>query len=49
MRSRADFDFALALVLLLRTAAHRMANLDQVHKLLDGGYSNMPQPQDTEK
>jgi CCR4-NOT transcription complex subunit 3 len=30
-------------------AAHRMANLDQVHKLLDGGYSNMPQPQDTEK
>lgn len=31
------------------TAAHRMANLDQVHKLLDGGYSNMPQPQDTEK
>ena len=31
------------------TAAHRMTNLDQVHKLLDGGYSNMPQPQDTEK
>ncbi|KAN0124297.1 Not1 N-terminal domain, CCR4-Not complex component domain containing protein [Russula decolorans] len=30
-------------------AAHRMANLDQVHKLLDGGYSNIPQPQDTEK
>ncbi|KAF8259464.1 Not1 N-terminal domain, CCR4-Not complex component-domain-containing protein [Lactarius quietus] len=30
-------------------AAHRMTNLDQVHKLLDGGYSNMPQPQDTEK
>ncbi|KAI0260512.1 Not1 N-terminal domain, CCR4-Not complex component-domain-containing protein [Gloeopeniophorella convolvens] len=30
-------------------AAHRMGNLDQVHKLLDGGYSNMPQPQDTEK
>ncbi|KAI9448532.1 Not1 N-terminal domain, CCR4-Not complex component-domain-containing protein [Lactarius indigo] len=29
--------------------AHRMTNLDQVHKLLDGGYSNMPQPQDTEK
>ena len=26
-----------------------MTNLDQVHKLLDGGYSNMPQPQDTEK
>ncbi|KAI0299741.1 Not1 N-terminal domain, CCR4-Not complex component-domain-containing protein [Multifurca ochricompacta] len=30
-------------------AAHRMTNLEQVHKLLDGGYSNMPQPQDTEK
>jgi CCR4-NOT transcription complex subunit 3 len=26
-----------------------MTNLDQVHKLLDGGYSNMPEPQDTEK
>jgi CCR4-NOT transcription complex subunit 3 len=26
-----------------------MANLDQVHKLLAGGYANMPQPQDTEK
>ncbi|KAN0124232.1 hypothetical protein V8E52_001881 [Russula decolorans] len=37
--------------LLLGTAAHRtggMANLDQVHKLLDEGYSNIPQPQDTE-
>ncbi|KAN0124238.1 hypothetical protein V8E52_001887 [Russula decolorans] len=31
----------------LGTAAHRMANLDQVHKLLDEGYSNIPQPQDT--
>ncbi|KAI0069224.1 hypothetical protein BV25DRAFT_1910918 [Artomyces pyxidatus] len=30
-------------------AAHRMTNLDQVHKLLEGGYANMPQPQDTEK
>ncbi|KAH9963394.1 Not1 N-terminal domain, CCR4-Not complex component-domain-containing protein [Lactifluus volemus] len=30
-------------------AVHRMTNLDQVHKLLDGGYANMPQPQDTEK
>ena len=26
-----------------------MANLDQVHKLLDGGYASMPQPLDTEK
>jgi len=26
-----------------------MANLDQVHKMLEGGYSNIPQPQDTEK
>ncbi|KLO16367.1 hypothetical protein SCHPADRAFT_901601 [Schizopora paradoxa] len=30
-------------------APHRMANLDQVHKLLEGSYSGMPQPQDTEK
>lgn len=30
-------------------APHRMSNLDQVHKLLQGSYSNMPQPQDTEK
>ncbi|KAJ7367947.1 Not1 N-terminal domain, CCR4-Not complex component-domain-containing protein [Mycena albidolilacea] len=27
----------------------RMTNLDQVHKILEGGYSNIPQPQDTEK
>ena len=26
-----------------------MSNLDQVHKLLEGSYSSMPQPQDTEK
>ncbi|KAF5369814.1 hypothetical protein D9758_001356 [Tetrapyrgos nigripes] len=32
-------------------AAMRMNsnNLDQVHKLLEGGYTNIPQPQDTEK
>ncbi|THH33714.1 hypothetical protein EUX98_g440 [Antrodiella citrinella] len=30
-------------------APHRMSNLDQVHKLLEGSYSSMPQPQDTEK
>ncbi|THV05402.1 hypothetical protein K435DRAFT_712833 [Dendrothele bispora CBS 962.96] len=32
-------------------AALRMNNnnLDQVHKMLEGGYSNIPQPQDTEK
>lgn len=30
-------------------AAHRMANLDQVHKALEIGYSNLPQPLDTEK
>ncbi|KAJ7087184.1 Not1 N-terminal domain, CCR4-Not complex component-domain-containing protein [Mycena belliarum] len=30
-------------------AALRMTNLDQVHKMLEGGYSNVPQPQDTEK
>lgn len=30
-------------------AAVRMSNLDQVHKMLEGGYANVPQPQDTEK
>ncbi|KAI0091948.1 Not1 N-terminal domain, CCR4-Not complex component-domain-containing protein [Irpex rosettiformis] len=30
-------------------APHRMSNLEQVHKLLEGSYSTMPQPQDTEK
>ncbi|KAF9451749.1 hypothetical protein P691DRAFT_662624 [Macrolepiota fuliginosa MF-IS2] len=30
-------------------AAMRMNNLDQVHKMLEGGYTSMPQPQDTEK
>ncbi|KAF7313532.1 hypothetical protein HMN09_00509200 [Mycena chlorophos] len=30
-------------------AANRMNNLDQVHKMLQGGYSSVPQPQDTEK
>ncbi|KAG5650364.1 hypothetical protein H0H81_012490 [Sphagnurus paluster] len=30
-------------------AAHRMTNLDQVHKMLEGGHSTVPQPQDTEK
>ncbi|KAG6918224.1 hypothetical protein DXG01_015817 [Tephrocybe rancida] len=30
-------------------AAHRMTNLDQVHKMLEGGHANVPQPQDTEK
>ncbi|EPQ59641.1 hypothetical protein GLOTRDRAFT_71257 [Gloeophyllum trabeum ATCC 11539] len=30
-------------------AVHRMGNLDQVNKLLEGSYSSMPQPQDTEK
>ncbi|KAI5124753.1 hypothetical protein M0805_005387 [Coniferiporia weirii] len=30
-------------------APHRMNNLEQVHKLLDGGYQSMPQPLDTEK
>ncbi|EGO01612.1 hypothetical protein SERLA73DRAFT_166161 [Serpula lacrymans var. lacrymans S7.3] len=30
-------------------AAHRMTNLGEVNKLLEGGYSNVPQPHDTEK
>ncbi|KAN0102436.1 hypothetical protein V8E52_011946, partial [Russula decolorans] len=34
--------------MLICASAHRMVNLDQVHKLLDEGYSNIPQPWDTE-
>ncbi|KAJ3770962.1 Not1 N-terminal domain, CCR4-Not complex component-domain-containing protein [Lentinula raphanica] len=30
-------------------AVHRMNNIDQVHKLLDGGLANLPLPQDTER
>ena len=30
-------------------AVHRMSNLDQVHKLLESGYSSAPQPEDTDK
>ncbi|KAI0758264.1 Not1 N-terminal domain, CCR4-Not complex component-domain-containing protein [Irpex lacteus] len=30
-------------------APARMSHLDQLHKLLEGSYSSMPQPQDTEK
>ncbi|EIW82507.1 hypothetical protein CONPUDRAFT_165091 [Coniophora puteana RWD-64-598 SS2] len=30
-------------------ASHRMTNLGDVHKLLEGGYSSVPQPHDTEK
>ncbi|EKM59625.1 uncharacterized protein PHACADRAFT_250243 [Phanerochaete carnosa HHB-10118-sp] len=30
-------------------APHRMSDLNHVHKLLEGSYSSMPQPQDTEK
>ncbi|KAH7931259.1 hypothetical protein BV22DRAFT_1027491 [Leucogyrophana mollusca] len=30
-------------------ATHRMTNLGEVHKMLEGGYSNVPQPHDTEK
>ena len=30
-------------------ASHRMNNLGDVHKLLEGGYNNVPQPRDTEK
>jgi hypothetical protein len=32
-----------------KPAPHRMTNLGEVHKLLEGGYSNVPQPHDTEK
>ncbi|KIP09888.1 hypothetical protein PHLGIDRAFT_116041 [Phlebiopsis gigantea 11061_1 CR5-6] len=30
-------------------APHRMSDLGHLHKLLEGSYSSMPQPQDTEK
>ncbi|KDR83474.1 hypothetical protein GALMADRAFT_235635 [Galerina marginata CBS 339.88] len=33
----------------VKQKALRAHNLDQVHKMLEGGYSNVPQPQDTEK
>ncbi|PPQ79494.1 hypothetical protein CVT25_003376 [Psilocybe cyanescens] len=33
----------------VKQKALRAHNLDQVHKMLEGGYSNAPQPQDTEK
>lgn len=31
------------------TAPHRMSDLGHLHKLLEGSYTSMPQPQDTEK
>ncbi|KAF8165089.1 Not1 N-terminal domain, CCR4-Not complex component-domain-containing protein [Crassisporium funariophilum] len=33
----------------VKQKALRAHNLDQVHKMLEGGYSSVPQPQDTEK
>ncbi|CAA7260285.1 unnamed protein product [Cyclocybe aegerita] len=33
----------------VKQKALRANNLEQVHKMLEGGYSNIPQPQDTEK
>jgi len=30
-------------------AAMRLNNLEQVHKMLESGYTSIPQPQDTEK
>lgn len=33
----------------VKQKALRMSNLDQVHKMLEGGHSNVPLPQDTEK
>ncbi|KAI0773820.1 Not1 N-terminal domain, CCR4-Not complex component-domain-containing protein [Fomes fomentarius] len=42
-------DLVLSFESVKQKAPHRMSNLDQVHKLLQGSYSTMPQPQDTEK
>lgn len=49
--SRARFDDVCLLRLFPynATAPARMSHLDQLHKLLEGSYSSMPQPQDTEK
>ena len=35
--------------ILTSAAPHRMNNLGEVHKLLEGGYTHAPQPVDTEK
>ncbi|KIY45958.1 hypothetical protein FISHEDRAFT_48451 [Fistulina hepatica ATCC 64428] len=32
-----------------QNTSSRMSNLDEVHKMLEGGYNNVPQPQDSEK
>ncbi|KAF7355004.1 General negative regulator of transcription subunit 3 [Mycena sanguinolenta] len=42
-------DLMTSFEMVKQKAALRMNNLDQVHKMLEGGYSNVPQPQDTEK
>ncbi|TCD70504.1 proteinral negative regulator of transcription subunit 5 [Steccherinum ochraceum] len=42
-------DLVMSFETVKQKAPHRMSNLDQVHKLLEGSYSSMPQPQDTEK
>ncbi|KAF8211490.1 Not1 N-terminal domain, CCR4-Not complex component-domain-containing protein [Mycena galopus ATCC 62051] len=42
-------DLVASFEVVKQKAALRMTNLDQVHKMLEGGYSNVPQPQDTEK
>ncbi|KAI9001152.1 Not1 N-terminal domain, CCR4-Not complex component-domain-containing protein [Trametes punicea] len=42
-------DLVMSFESVKQKAPHRLSNLDQVHKLLQGSYSSMPQPQDTEK
>ncbi|KAI0079691.1 hypothetical protein K474DRAFT_1696220 [Panus rudis PR-1116 ss-1] len=42
-------DLVLSYENVKQKASQRMSNLDQVHKLLEGSYTSMPQPQDTEK
>ncbi|KAI0829400.1 Not1 N-terminal domain, CCR4-Not complex component-domain-containing protein [Trametes gibbosa] len=42
-------DLVMSFESVKQKAPHRMSNLDQVQKLLQGSYSSMPQPQDTEK
>ncbi|KAF8897186.1 Not1 N-terminal domain, CCR4-Not complex component-domain-containing protein [Infundibulicybe gibba] len=42
-------DLVISFESVKQKAALRMSNLDQVHKMLEGGYSTAPQPQDTDK
>ncbi|KAM6495663.1 Not1 N-terminal domain, CCR4-Not complex component domain containing protein [Amanita muscaria] len=42
-------DLVISFESVKQKATMRMNNLDQVHKMLESGYTSIPQPQDTEK